>query len=250
MKLAVEDLARFPGVWRGGELDHAVHGTLPTGWPELDRELPGGGWPHGTLTEVLHDGVGMGEVRFLCGALAASARSGRLIAWTNPPYLPYAPALARAGIPLDRCVVIEPAHREDALWTAEQALRSGACGALLLWLANALPGEARARSADYAWLRRLQLAAHAGGTMAVLFRSTAEEAVSTPAHLRVVLASRGDALEIRIPKRRGPPLAAPIRLQLDRAAASSFPEMPAPHSLPAPATALVEPARPLPRIAA
>jgi len=250
MKLAVEDLARFPGVWRGGELEHAVHETVPTGWPALDRELPGGGWPLGTLTEVLHDGVGLGEVRFLAGSLAASARSGRILAWTNPPYLPYAPALAQSGIPVDRCVVIEPAHREDALWAAEQALRSGACGALLLWLANALPGEARPRSADYAWLRRLQLAAHAGGAMAVLFRSTAEEGVSTPAHLRVVLARRGDALEIRIPKRRGPPLAAPIRLRLDLAADPFSPETPAPSPRPAPVPALALPARPLPRIAA
>jgi hypothetical protein len=238
MKLGVEDLARFPGVWRGGELGHAVHETVPTGWPALDRELPGGGWPLGTLTEVLHDGVGIGEVRFLGAALAASARSGRIIAWTNPPYLPYAPALAQAGVPLDRCVVIEPAHREDALWAAEQTLRSGACGALLLWLANTLPGEARARSADYAWLRRLQLAAHAGGAMAVLFRSTAEEGVSTPAHLRVVLAPAGDALELRIPKRRGPPLVAPIGLEMDRSPARAI------------VPALVEPSRPLPRIAA
>ena len=250
MKLAVEDLARFPGVWRGGELENAVHETAATGWPALDRELPGGGWPLGTLTEVLHDGVGIGEVRVLGGALAAAARSGRLIAWTNPPYLPYAPALAQAGIPLDRCVVIEPAHREDALWAAEQALRSGACGALLLWLANALPGEARPRSPDYASLRRLQLAAQAGGAMAVLFGSTAQERVSTPAHLRVVLASRGDALELRIPKRRGPPLAAPIRLQLDRPADASFAETPRPPPRAAPVPVLVEPARPLPRIAA
>jgi hypothetical protein len=150
--------------------------------------------------------------------------------------------------------VIEPAHREDALWAAEQALRSGACGALLLWLANALPGESRARSADYSWLRRLQLAAQAGGSMAVLFRSTAEEGVSTPAHLRVVLAGHGDALELRIPKRRGPPLAAPIRLDPDRVPDRvmdpSFAETPATRSRPGSVPALVEPARPLPRIAA
>jgi hypothetical protein len=252
MKLAVEDLARFPGVWRGGELEHVVHETVPTGCAALDRELPGGGWPLGTLTEVLHDGVGIGEVGFLGRALATAARSGRLLAWTNPPYLPYAPALAQAGIPLERCVVIEPAHREDALWAAEQALRSGACGGLLLWLANALPGEARAKGADYAWLRRLQLAAQAGGAMAVLYRSTAQECVSTPAHLRVVLARRGDALELRIPKRRGPPLVAPIRLDPDRAAdlavAMSFSETRA--ARPAPVLANIEPARPLPRIAA
>lgn len=251
MRLALDDLARLPGVWRGGELEQAVHEALPTGHAALDRELPGGGWPLATLSEVLHDGVGIGEVRFLAGALAGAARSGRLIAWVNPPYLPYAPALADAGIPLERCMVIEPAHREDALWAAEQSLRSGACGALLLWLANALPGEARPRAADYAWLRRLQLAAHSGRAMAVLFRSTAEEGASTPAHLRVVLARHGDALELRIPKRRGPPVVDPIRLEVDARLRVPRVEIPAPGAeRPAAFPACVEPTRPLPRIAA
>lgn len=208
MKATVAQLAQLPGVWRGGELEHAVHETVPTGWPALDRELPCGGWPLGTLTEVLHDGVGIGEVRFLGGALAAAARSGRILAWVNPPYLPYAPALAQSGIPLARCVVIEPAHREDALWAAEQALRSGACGAVIFWL----PSD------EYAWLRRLQMAAEAGHAMAVLFRSTAAERLSTPAHLRVMLSRERGALEVRIPKRRGPPLATPIRLAIGRSA--------------------------------
>jgi hypothetical protein len=92
------------------------------------------------------------------------------------------------------------------LWAAEQALRSGACGAVLFWLAHD----------EYAWLRRLQMAAEAGRAMAVLFRSTAAERLSTPAHLRVALARAGGMLEVRIPKRRGPPLASPVKLAIGR----------------------------------
>ena len=62
MKTSVAALAQLPGVWRGGELEHVVHATVPTGHRALDRELPGGGWPVGTLSEVLHDGVGIGAV--------------------------------------------------------------------------------------------------------------------------------------------------------------------------------------------
>ena len=203
MKASVAALAQLPGVWRGGELEHVVHATVPTGHRALDRELPGGGWPMGTLSEVLHDGVGIGEVGFLSGALARAAEGDRLVAWVNPPHLPYAPAIAQAGIPLERCLVIRPANREDAMWAAEQALKSGACGAVLFWLDPVK---------DYAWLRRLQMAAEAGRAMAVYFRPTAAESLSTPAHLRVVAARENGVLAIRIPKRRGPPLAAPIRL--------------------------------------
>jgi hypothetical protein len=214
MKATVAQLARLPGVWRGGELEHAMQPVVATGHASLDRELPGGGWPTGTLTEVLHDAAGIGEVSFLAGALARASRDDRLIAWIAPPHLPYAPALAAAGIPLDRCLVVPPAHRDDSLWAAEQALRSGACGAVLFWLPND----------EYAWLRRLQMAAEAGHAMAVLFRSTAAERLSTPAHLRVALSRERGALEVRIPKRRGPPLATPIRLAIGRTlpAASSI----------------------------
>ena len=202
MKATVAELTKLPGVWRGGELDKACHAVVPTGHAALDRELPGGGWPTGTLSEVLHDGVGIGEIGFLAGAIARASEGDRMIAWVNPPHLPYAPALAQAGIALERCLVVSPANKEDALWATEQALRSGACGAVLFWLAQG----------EYAWLRRLQMAAEAGRSMAVYFRSTAAEKLSTPAHLRVLLDRAEGSLRIRIPKRRGPPLLTPVRL--------------------------------------
>jgi hypothetical protein len=205
MRATVAELAQLPGVWRGGELEHVAHPVVATGHAALDRELPGGGWPTGTLSEVLHDASGIGEVSFLAGALAAAGGADRMIAWIDPPYVPYAPALAAAAVPLERCLVVRPAHRDDSLWAAEQALRSGACGAVLFWLAKD----------DYAWLRRLQMAAEAGRAMAILFRSTAAERLSTPAHLRVALARAQGELHVRIPKRRGPPLVAPVRIAIE-----------------------------------
>lgn len=209
MKASVAELVQLPGVWRGGELEQSTHPCVATGHAALDAELPGGGWPTGTLSEVLHDGEGIGEVTFLAGALARATDGNRLVAWINAPHLPYAPALAQAGIPLERCLVIRPANREDALWAAEQALKSGACGAVLLWLGEQASG---ARHDEYAWLRRLQMAAGSGRAMAIHFRSTAAEGLATPAHLRVVLWKQDGALRVRIPKRRGPPLTRSVSL--------------------------------------
>ncbi len=208
MKASIEQLIQIPGVWRGGELEHAPQPAVPTGYAALDAELPGGGWPSGTLSEVLHEGVGIGEVTFLAGALAKASEGNRLIAWINPPHLPYAPALAQAGIAIERCLVVRPANREDALWAAEQALKSGACGAVMLWLEE---GAAR-RHDEYACLRRLQVSAESGRSMAVFFRSTAAEKLSTPAHLRVVLTREEGVLKVRIPKRRGPSLMRPVAI--------------------------------------
>ena len=151
---------------------------------------------------------GIGEVSFLAGALARASNEERVIAWIAPPYLPYAPAIAQSGIRLDRCMVVRPPSREDALWAAEQALKSGACGAVLLWNETQ-----RAEAQEYAWMRRLQLAAQAGDAMAVIYRSTAAQRQSTPAHLRVVLSREQGALKVRIPKRRGPPLTRELSIE-------------------------------------
>ena len=201
---AVLDPARLPGVWRGGHLDAAAPEGIPSGHARLDMELPGGGWPRSALTEILHEGVGLGEVSLLFGALARVAKEGRAIAWINPPHLPYAPALASAGVALDACLVVRPATPEDALWSADQALRSGACGAALFWLPE---------KTDYAWLRRLQMAAEAGKALAVLFRPLSAATRASPAHLRVVVGSRAGHLAVTVPKRRGPPLLTPIVLR-------------------------------------
>ena len=202
---AIVDPARFPGVWRAGEMDRALPAGIPSGHARLDMELPGGGWPRGALTEILQEGEGLGEVSLLFGALKAVAREGRAVAWINPPHIPYAPALASAGVPLDACLVVRPASAEDALWSADQALRSGACGAALFWLPE---------KTDYASLRRLQMAAESGRTLAVLFRPASAAAQSTPAHLRALVTHREGRLFISLPKRRGPPLLHPIAIRI------------------------------------
>jgi hypothetical protein len=88
------------------------------------------------------------------------------------------------------------------------------------------------------------MAAQAGRAMAVLFRSTAAERHASPSHLRVVLARAGHALEVRIPKRRGPPLVQPLHVALprpwDRKASLSAPALAAND----PITALDSSARP------
>jgi len=202
---AVVDLSRLPGVWRGGELDHATPPGFATGFAPLDAQLPGGGLPRSGLVEVLHASRGIGEISLLLGALRQVAAEGRAIAWIQPPHFPYAPALASHGMPLEACLVVRPATPEEALWSVDQALRSGACGAALFWLPE---------KTDYAALRRLQMAAEAGRCLAVLFRSSAAASQSTPAHLRIALSASEGRLLVTLPKRRGPPLTRPVALSI------------------------------------
>lgn len=198
-----EVLQRYP-VWRGGALSCALP-TLPSGFAELDRELPGGGWPAGALSEILAGCEGIGELQLVLPALAALSWGGKRIVWLAPPHLPYAPALAAAGLDLAQIAVVRAPGRRDALWAAEQVLRSRSCHALLAWLP----------AARYEELRRLAVAAESGQAWVALFRPLQSAQAASPACLRLSLQPAGEALCVHILKRRGAP-AVPLRLPLKR----------------------------------
>lgn len=172
----------------------------------LDRELPGGGWPVGALSEILCPSEGIGELQLVLPALVALSCAGGRIAWLAPPYLPYAPALAAAGLRLEYLTVVRAPGRRDTLWAAEQMLRAGACKALLAWLPQASYGE----------LRRLALAAEAGAATVALFRPPQAAQESSPAPLRLALEPDGGQLTVHILKRRGARLAAPLCIPIQR----------------------------------
>jgi cell division inhibitor SulA/protein ImuA len=204
MAAALEEILQRHPVWRGGPLACAVP-ALATGFGELDRELPGGGWPQGALTEILANREGIGELELVLPALAALSWAGKRLVWLAPPHLPYAPALAAAGIDLARLTVVRAPGRRDALWAAEQVLRAGSCHALVAWF----------RGVRYEELRRLAVAAEASQAWVALFGSFRREE-SSPAALRIALEPAGSALSVRILKRRGAPAAAPLLVPLTR----------------------------------
>src|SRR3954463_9958971 len=155
---ALEEILERHPVWRGGRRS-AMARAVPTGFDALDRELPGGGWPAGALTELFVRRAGIGELQLLLPALAALSWGGKRIGWPAPPYLPYAPALAADGVDLARLVVVRPPRRRDVPWAAEQVLRSASCHGLVAWL----PGG------RYDELRLLAVAAEASHAWAALF---------------------------------------------------------------------------------
>jgi hypothetical protein len=197
MKAGIDALLQNAAVWRAREPRVAsADACCPTGWPRLDAVLPGGGWPLGTLTELLLPTHGIGELRLLLPALRALGErrspSGWL-AFIGPPHVPYPPALAQAGIAPERQLVVEVPVVTDRLWAAEQALRSGGCAAVLVWV----------DAADGRWLRRLKLAAQGDAVLAVALRSLPYRDAPSPATLRVLLEPEATQLGVRILKSRG-----------------------------------------------
>ena len=202
--VALDDILARPDVWRG-RLAGAKVPALSSGFPALDAELPGGGWPRGNLTEFLIDRGGLGELSLLLPALAQLSAAGGWLALVAPPWLPHAPAWAAAGVVPERLVVVRAGRQ--AAWCLEQLLASGGFAGVLAWPQAGL--DARA-------LRRLQVAAEKRPVFACLWRSTATADSPSPAPLRIALAAGEGGLSLRILKRRGRPAARPLILPIPR----------------------------------
>ena len=199
-----------PDLWLGHQLGRTGAQTLASGFARLDAELPDGGWPRGALSELLLAHPGVGEMRLLAPALVATQRDGRLVMLFDPPAALAAAALAVLGFAVDELLVVETRARlapgSDGLWALEQALKSGHVGAIVAWLPQRLRAER---------LRRLQLAAHRHDGVAFVLREAAAAARPTAAPLRVALHAGGaDRVQLRVLKRRGPPLESPLELEL------------------------------------
>src|SRR5688572_29596636 len=104
MRAGESSVLSNPAIWRGGECAPEPS-AIPSGHAALDAVLPGRGWPSSALTEIVLAREGIGEIRFTLPALAWLQAAGREIVWIMPPHIPYAPALAAAGLDLARLVL-------------------------------------------------------------------------------------------------------------------------------------------------
>jgi cell division inhibitor SulA len=256
--MSLDTLLQRADVWRGGAMS-PVPGVA-TGVPALDGLLPTG-FPQAALTEILVPREGIGELRMLLPLLARLSREDRWLAFIAPPHILYAPALARAGVNLARVLVVHPRSAQvrgphasrDALWALETALQAGTCSAVLAWPDHGdFSGEFSSAPGGEGWwredgthlpssrgggglsagaLRRLQLAAEAGESLGILFRSHTAEGESSPAALRLKLDPVPQGLAVRVLKRRGGWSTGSVLVPMRRAVARSASAVPAARDL-------------------
>ena len=146
--------------------------AVSLGDPAIDGALPWGGLRRGGLHEI----AGMsGDAAAFGFAAALLARFGKhdqrdnKVLWCRSRRFdqeagqPYGPGLARFGLSPAQLLLVEVSRPADVLWAMEEGLRCRGLAAVL--------GEGV--SPDLTASRRLQLAAEAGGTTALLLPSTA-----------------------------------------------------------------------------
>lgn len=194
------DLA-FPNTWLGTDLAGEAC-ALPSGHAALDAQLPGGGWPVGSLVELLQDRPEAHAWQLLlpCIAQTVQEKQGPVVL-VGPPAVPFLPSLAARGLPADRLLWIRADKPAARLWASEQALRCADVVALVAWLPQVRVPE----------LRRLHLAARQHRKLLFVVRGTQAARQASPSPLRLVLDGI-EHLQVRIVKRKGPPLETTLHL--------------------------------------
>jgi protein ImuA len=175
---------------------------MPSGHPLLDQYLPGGGWPLGSMVEVLQQRAGQHVWQLLLPGLAqAILQQAGPVVLVGAPYEPFGPSLQAQGLPPKRLLCVRAEKPAARLWAAEQVLRCAEVAAVLAWLPQAKSAE----------LRRLQMAAQQQGRLLFVFRGMNACQDASPARLRLSVEGV-ETLAVRILKRRGPPIETALSL--------------------------------------
>ncbi len=151
--------------------------TISTGSALLDRLLPGGGLPRGSLVEWLAAGSGSGATTLALLAASQACRAGGMLAVLDTERSFYPPAVADRLMARSRLLVIRPAARQDEAWALDQLLRQPGIAAVLAWVPS---GDDRA-------FRRLQLAAEAGAGLGLLIRPATARRTACWASVRLAV---------------------------------------------------------------
>lgn len=185
----IEHLKQKQWLWSGVQTQEH-HDHLTTGFDLLDQKLDGGFPKHGVVE--LQGSSGIGELRLLLPHLKNTSQE-RLSVFIQPPGYLCAQHLTDAGLDNNRILLIQPNNAKEALWAAEQCLRSGACSNVLLWHSELEVHQAR----------RLQVASERGNTLHFLFKTEQKCVFSLPVNLSMTLLPHPLGLEVTITKRKG-----------------------------------------------
>ena len=176
-------------IWKGLQ-STTLGSTTSTGYPQLDKQLDGGFPTHGVIEVESQQGIG--ELRLLTPYLAQQ-NSQKLAIFINPPGKIGAEFFSSQRIQLENILVIEPQRDLDALWAAEQCLKSGACHSVLLWGTNL----------EIHQTKRLQAASETGKCLQFHFKATSHNQLSLPVSLSMKLSSHAQGLKVEVTKRKG-----------------------------------------------
>lgn len=185
----IEHLKQKQWLWSGSQTPDSGD-YYSTGHDLLDQKLEGGFPKHGVVE--LQGASSIGELRLLFPHLKNTSQE-RLSVFIQPPGYLCAEQINNEGLDNNKVLLIYPQNDKEALWAAEQCLRSGACSNVLLWHPELEVHQAR----------RLQVASEHGNCLHFIFKTAQKSLFSLPVSLSMTLLPHALGVEITITKRKG-----------------------------------------------
>ena len=171
---------------------------IDSGYKILNQQLMGG-LPYKGVVEI-QSLMGIGELRLLLPYIEnliafdrAACLAERQIVFIAPPAHVNAVTFIQQRLGLERLLVIASQCDKDALWAAEQCLKSGCCLMVFLWQQQFLSHQ----------IKRLKQAAITGQAVHVIFRSHQCLDFCLPVSLTLALFPHHQGLEVHIKKQLG-----------------------------------------------
>lgn len=190
---SLEQLLCRGDIWRGQSHQTPLRLVVDSGYAQLNERLAGGGWPVASLIEVCQQATSHAEWQLLMPTLLATQRG--LVVLLNPPANPFAQALLKAGMDLERLLIVQAKDKAEFLSSFIELVRSEACDAVMAWQPQ--------QALSYTELRKCALAATEGQGIYVLFRPDTVRDQSSPAVVRVSLQCQQEQLSVSIFKQKG-----------------------------------------------
>lgn len=189
---SLEQLLNRADIWRGDARIVTPQLALDSGYAELNAALLNGGWPRCNLVEVCQKGFNQQEWFLLAPVLKAV---DGYIVLLNPPLVPFAQALIKAGIDLDQIIIVQVNNKADFLASFVELARSESCAVLLAW--------PQKYNLNYTELRKCLLATNEGAALCVMFRAEHAQQQSSPASLRLLSEITANHVQLKIFKQKG-----------------------------------------------
>lgn len=214
MNPILHDLHNKQWVWTAANAKQQQKQKRISGFNNLDKVLSGGFPLAGTIH--LQSPLGCGELRFMLSILQqqrvqqqkqcseqraednTEQSPQKLYIFINPPFELNAEFLLAHKVALNQLVIVQAKTSAEALWTAEQSVKSGACDAVFIWQ-NQL---------KHTQIRKLELAAQQGQSYCVWLQSALNQnqqasiQSNLPLSLSLCLSRKGENLEVTVNKQK------------------------------------------------
>ena len=129
-------------------------------------------WQYKAITTLPTQSQGKSELQQLSAQLAQLSHQGRWIVLISPPNIGYKQLLTKAGVRMDRVLLVHAKDEVETLWAMEKALISGTSSAVITWTS----------SLDARDCRRLQLVAKSARALGIILEDVNAH---LPTHLAI-----------------------------------------------------------------